>query len=391
MPPTLQNTAIVMRCRPDGTLIDVLYDELGLAPATQLDSHLAPFDRRKGKRFLEAADGNKAVLDCKLNVATAGSKVPLFFSAATSGATLVIIATRDRFETGHSLPDLAADTASNARSVTVALRKMEALQRANTRSTHAVSQRHRTAGRQVGTSQVLRLVAHDLANPISGVLAASQFLQEDVGHLLDVHQAALLRSIESSSEFALQFIESVLELHSIPSSKFNLQLQPTDMARVASECVDHLRRRAENRRIAVELQTIGAPPALPLDRRRITQAISALVRNEVECLEPGSTVKVTVAAQDDGVEIAIHSRPPQPASGTLRSIREEVRGSPSKKTLNQIRTDLSLSAVSRIVKAHRGRIRDEEQPTGSSTFRITLPVSPQTRKVRSRSRTAGHG
>jgi signal transduction histidine kinase len=374
-----------MRCRRDGTLIDIPYVDLDIAAGTNFEHYLAPFDRRKGRRFLEAVGGNRAVLDRKLNVATTAGMVPLFFSAATSGATLVIIATRRRFESGHSLPDLAAGAARNVRSVQVALRKMEALQRSSAGTPHAAGRRKRIGGRSVGTSQVLRLVAHDLTNPISGILAASQFLQEDAGNLLDVHQSALLKSIESSSEFALQFIESILELHSIPSSKFQLRLQATDLSRLVAECIEHFRRRAESRRIALELKATGTPTPVDIDRRRITQAISALVRNELERLEPGSRVEVAITTRDEDAEIVVHSQPP---TGSARTIQEEHGGS-AKRTLNQVRTDLSLSAVSRIVKAHRGRIRDKAAPDGGAVFRITLPASAPARKTHGRYQRAG--
>src|SRR5262249_11327589 len=104
MAPSSKNTAIVLICRRSGELINVVHNELGLPEGTRFESYVAAFDRRRAKRFLDAISDRKTVLDCKLNVLAAGGTMPLFFSAASSGAELVIVATRGRFESGTDLP-----------------------------------------------------------------------------------------------------------------------------------------------------------------------------------------------------------------------------------------------------------------------------------------------
>lgn len=62
---------------------------------------------------------------------------------------------------------------------------------------------HRKNGRR---SAVGRLV-HDLRNPISGILSASQYLIEDAGPSLDQEQRAMLALIETSGIRLLYLIE----------------------------------------------------------------------------------------------------------------------------------------------------------------------------------------
>jgi K+-sensing histidine kinase KdpD len=376
-PSSKTTTAIVLLCRRDGELVDVLYDDIGLPAATRFESYLAAFDRRKAKRFLEAAVGKMATLDRKLNVVTAAGTVPLFFSAASSRDTLVVVATRGHFETGQPPPGLAHAAAGHASTMRVAFRKLDARKRQQAASLQSVRGRRQIARVEAGTAQLLRLIVHDLTNPISGILAASHFLIEDVGHVLDVHQRTLLKSIESSAEFALQFIEGMLELHLMKAGKLHLRLEPTDVARLAAECTESCRRRARYRRIALESQSIGPVPVADLDRQHGAQAITALIRDELENLGPGSTVHVTASARKDGAEIVIAGEGARLTAGAAKAPREDVRGAPSKGRLSEIRTALTLSAVSRIAEAHRGSVRKEDRSPGRPTFKIRFPASAQ--------------
>src|SRR5262245_55027594 len=100
-----KNTAAVILCRRNGTILQVLYQDLALSIGERLELLYAPFDRRRAKSFFETLEGRRAVLDRKLTVATAAGPVPLYFSGASSGPTVVIVGTRSRFEPGE-VPNL---------------------------------------------------------------------------------------------------------------------------------------------------------------------------------------------------------------------------------------------------------------------------------------------
>jgi signal transduction histidine kinase len=57
----------------------------------------------------------------------------------------------------------------------------------------------------------LHVAAHDLRNPISGILSASEFLLEDLPDAREEH-IAILRAIYTSSRFMLQLIDDIGEM-----------------------------------------------------------------------------------------------------------------------------------------------------------------------------------
>jgi len=383
--PSPSNTVLVFLGRPAGTDIEVVYDELGLVPGTDRDSLVPPFERRKIGRFLDAAVEHGIVLDQRLNVRTSGGIEPLYFSASKSGKTVVVVASRSRFRPRQPLPTLSGRAARHTRTIQHAIRRLDVLSSAR----EHIKEKTRAKGSPQAKSlaaQLLRVVAHDLRNPLGGILSASQFLLEDAGPALDRHQATLLRSIESSSEHALQYVEDMLELHSIEAAKLVLRPQSTDVGEIAAECVATYAERARSRRVELEAKTVGAPVIVNLDRRRVMQATRALIRNELQCLEPGGRIEVTVSTRNDKVSIGVTTRGARPAAGGVKAILERMRATPSKGGLNEARTALTIAAVKRIVEAHGGSLQRENRGPGDVTFTILLPFT----SGKERARAAGH-
>ena len=85
--------------------------------------------------------------------------------------------------------------------------------------------------------QFLGMAAHDLRTPLSVVLGYSSFLQEDLGESLSQEHAEFLSVIRSSSRFMLHLVNSLLDVATIESGKLELDRQPTDLAALVARNV----------------------------------------------------------------------------------------------------------------------------------------------------------
>jgi K+-sensing histidine kinase KdpD len=230
-----------------------------------------------------------------------------------------------------------------------------------------------------GQIRLIRVLAHDLRNPISGILAASQWLIEDAAPLLDSQQITLLRSIESSSDLMLRLIEDMLEVAQAGSGKSRLRLRPTDVSRVVDQTAAIHQPLAETKNIRLKVRRDDVVPPVNLDRLKITQALNALLTNVVRCSPPGGQIEVDVAARPKRVVIAVR----HVGSGDAVRNPDSTAGSP-KLGARQAST-LTLSAVRLIVERHGGSIRMEKGATHPA-FILTLPRSGGSAK----SEEAGH-
>jgi signal transduction histidine kinase len=391
MAPSPDNAALVILCSPNGTSIEVLYDELGLRFGRHFDSIVAAPDRRKARRFLKTVLAAKAALDWELRIALAGRVVPLFFSASVAGRGIAIIATKAPFATETVHRGAARMREVDMSILTPAIDRLRAREDAKNRSIHRARSQmkrlnHRVRGIQrdlaadldaqkANLVQILRAFAHDLRNPISGILAASQYLVEDAGHLLERHQMKLLQSIESSSKVALQFIEDMLALHSVEPGKLKLEIQRTDIVKLVAETAGIHRPLAESRGVVLDIKTQGASPILNLDARRMAHAISALLRTALGYLRSGSSVEILVVESADGVAITVGGEKIHTAAAEIKTPAKKRSGTPSAGGFNEVRTALTLAAVQRIIEAHDGEIHAEGFARGEPTVTVILPRS----------------
>jgi signal transduction histidine kinase len=89
--------------------------------------------------------------------------------------------------------------------------------------------------------RLLEMAAHDLRNPISGVLAASQFLIEDAAGRLEKHHLSMLRSMGSSSRIMLRLLEDMLEIAAISTARPRMHLQLTDIRTLVEQSLSMTR------------------------------------------------------------------------------------------------------------------------------------------------------
>src|SRR5258708_9289773 len=116
--------------------------------------------------------------------------------------------------------------------------------------------------------QLLEIAAHDLRNPISGILAAGQYLLEDASPLLDEQHLAMLQSIDSSSRSMLRLIDDVIELANIESGELRLDIKATEIQPLMHQAVSASHAVANRERVPL---VVGADGNAPLPAFSVQQ------------------------------------------------------------------------------------------------------------------------
>ena len=373
--------AIAILCRPDGVIIDVIYDETGVKPNRTFFSLIHASSQRKAKRFLKTVIASHAALDWELDAALPNGISRFFFSASMTAKGLVILGTKDavRFgalpdgvgtATGRELVGTAIQNLKPQRQTKAHVRKRlgsELLRLTKTAASQAGAQPAGSRTSQAAQANLLKMLAHDLRNPISGILAASQYLIEDAAAVLDSQQTTLLRSIESSSGLMLRLIGDLLEVSSAGGKKPKLHLRLTDLAELVEKSAAAHRPLALAKNIQIAVEKVGAVPRLDLDPAKMTQAINALLTNAVRSSRPGSVIEISLSTLPGKVVISI---PVQVGDSPTEA------SSPATQSLRRIRygNSFTLSMTRSIVDGHGGTIRLHDAARRPS-YTVSLPRS----------------
>lgn len=224
-------------------------------------------------------------------------------------------------------------------------------------------------------SQILGMVAHDLRNPINGILNATEYLLQDATGLLGESNLTLLRAIQSSCRFMLRLINNLLEISAIESGKLRLDRKPTDILSLIQQNLSLNRPLAERKQIRIEVIADRALPLISVDPVKLNQVIDNLVTNAMKFSDPGSRIRIVSHRAGELATISVEDQGPGIPARELRAVFKLFRKGRPTDTSRTAGTGLGLAIAKRIVKAHGGQLLLESQVGKGSIFTVKLPLS----------------
>jgi signal transduction histidine kinase len=227
--------------------------------------------------------------------------------------------------------------------------------------------------RSTETSRLLRIVSHDLRNPISGILAASECLLEELSDSSEEH-LTLLQAIYSSSRFMLRLIDEMSEVSAIESGVWRFHFQLTDLVSLVKQDLVLNRMIAERKRIHLDLNTHNHEPLIFADPLKIYQVIDKLVTNAIRFSYPDSRIEVRVRVRGAKAILSVRDRgvgiPPADVKTVLMPFRKSQHLDPRRPPMPVS----GLATAMRIVEGHGGQMSLTSQLGKGSTFTVSLPI-----------------
>lgn len=224
-------------------------------------------------------------------------------------------------------------------------------------------------------SQILGMVAHDLRNPLNGILNASQYVLGDSVGLLGENDLKLLQGIESTSRFMLRLIDDMVEISAIESGRLLLDRKPTDILSLIEQILSLNRPMAERKRISIDVIAPIGLPSISIDSTKMYRVIDNLLTNAVKFSNPGDRVKVRVHAGDGLINIAVLDQGPGIPAHELKTVFNLFQKGRLASISETPGTGLGLAIAKRIVEAHGGKLQLKSKVGRGSTLTVSLPIS----------------
>jgi two-component system phosphate regulon sensor histidine kinase PhoR len=215
-------------------------------------------------------------------------------------------------------------------------------------------------------------VSHELRTPLASIKSVIETLQ---GGALDDEATAqdFLARADAEVDRLVLMVEELLELSRIESGEVPLAREPVEMAAVVSQAAERMRPQAERQGIELSLDL---PPDLPRvtgDADRLERAAVNLIQNAIKFTPGGGSIRISAAALDGAVEVAVRDTgagiPPEDLPRVFERFYKADRSRGGRGS------GLGLAVVKHTVEAHGGRVVAESELGRGSTFRFTVPVS----------------
>jgi two-component system NtrC family sensor kinase len=215
------------------------------------------------------------------------------------------------------------------------------------------------------------VVAHEVNNPLSGILTYAKLLRKwvgtgQVGHEKRDEAMECLELIATESRRCGDLIKNLLSL----SRTAPMNVQSTDLHIVIDRCLLLVRHQLELGGIELQQKRALDLPLVPCDPAQIEQVLLALIMNAIDAMPRGGTLWLETQITHDEIEIAVRDNGAGIAPDVLPQIFE-----PFVTTKDHGRgVGLGLAISRGIMERHNGRIEVQSELGRGSTFTVTLPT-----------------
>jgi signal transduction histidine kinase len=266
---------------------------------------------------------------------------------------------------GRAFNAMAGDLQKSRAEIEAWNRELEARVAERTRELKEAQAQLVQAQKLAALGQLGAGVAHEINNPLGGVIGHVQLLLADKPE--GDKDLEALRCIEEGARKASQVVQNLL--------RFSVQRKEAvrtsvDLNKVVKETLTLTETLLKDQSIEIALELDGANPRLRGDAGQIGQVLLNLVSNARTAMPKGGRLRVATKKLDGNVELTVADN----GKGIAPEIKERIF-EPFFTTKDEwSNVGLGLSVSFRIVEEHGGRIAVESEPGRGSTFTVSVPA-----------------
>lgn len=240
---------------------------------------------------------------------------------------------------------------------------------------------HTEARQAVHTrDEVLRIVAHDLRNPLHTISLATDLLLETKAADMPEGARQQLEVIQRSAHRASRLIGDLLEVALVEAGRLTIERKPVVSSGLLKEVVELHRGLAQEKNLQLDVSVPREAPSILADRGRILQVFANLVGNAIKFTPAGGRITVAVERDEYDARFRVSDTGPGIPLEQQAHLFETFWQTPPSKGGG---AGLGLSICKAIVEAHGGSIWLDRREGQGTTVLFTIPLdrSHPTRSV----------
>jgi cell cycle sensor histidine kinase DivJ len=239
-------------------------------------------------------------------------------------------------------------------------------------------------------SRFLAVMSHELRTPLNAIIGFSDMLANE--ELLRIEQARRLEYaglINESGQHLLSVVNGLLDMSKIETGKFELILEPFDLAPVVARVTEILGLKAREGDVILAAQVAQDLPEIVADKRALTQIMLNLLSNAVKFTRPGGRVDIAAARIGDRVRLTVADTGIGVAPEDLARLGDAFFQARNTYDRPYEGTGLGLSVVKGLVELHGGKIGIESTVGAGTTVTVILPVDCEAARAATSDKTTG--
>jgi signal transduction histidine kinase len=222
-------------------------------------------------------------------------------------------------------------------------------------------------------ARVIKIVAHDLRNPIGGISAIANMVQTD--GTLSAEARELMNLLQESSKNCLELINELMETDF--DQYKNFKKESIDIDELLQQCVRLLSFRAKDKNQQIVLNT-NLQVIIQGDREKLWRVMNNLIINSSKFSPAGSEIHIDTKQMQDKILIIVKDTGMGIPDIIKKKIFDPFTTAKRKGTQGEQPYGLGLYISKQIIEAHNGKIWFKSEEDMGTEFYIELPINGTT-------------
>jgi signal transduction histidine kinase len=228
-------------------------------------------------------------------------------------------------------------------------------------------------------SQFLANMSHELRTPLNAILGFSDLMKNEIFGPLSAQYREYAGLIHESGDHLLNLVSDVLDIAKIEAGKFVVSFEPVQLQEAVDYCLRLVRRRAQEKGVALSLDMPEAPLTFSADSRGFRQVLINLLSNAVKFTRKGGQIWVAAHVEGGQLKITVRDSGIGMPESLLARIGQPFEQASNDPSYAREGTGLGLSLVRAIVTQHGGTLDIQSRENSGTVVTVFLPLAQETR------------
>jgi signal transduction histidine kinase/Tfp pilus assembly protein PilF len=223
-------------------------------------------------------------------------------------------------------------------------------------------------------NEFIGIAAHDLKNPLSGILVYSKKLRTRLDKYSKEQIIEIASQMEIASEKMFKLIAKFLDINLIESGKQNLSSVKFNSSDLLKQTVALNTNHAITKNIGIKLDC-EEDLQVSSDADSLGQILDNLVSNAVKFTFPGKNIFIKAARIEDKIRFEVIDEGPGLTESDKERLFERFARLSATPTGNEISTGLGLSIAHKLTLMLGGKLWCESEEGKGATFIVEIPAA----------------
>ncbi|MEY3219770.1 MAG: hypothetical protein RIT27_1127 [Pseudomonadota bacterium] len=224
-------------------------------------------------------------------------------------------------------------------------------------------------------NEILGIAAHDLKNPLSGILGLSEGILDSNGNISTEDLMEYTNMIKESAERMFLIITNLLDVNALESGAITVQLKPIDMLVILKRSLHDYKERARNKQLTLHLIADEPFYLAQIDQNLTLQIVDNLISNAVKYSPPNKNVYARLIHREKVIRFEIQDEGQGLSKVDQQKLFSKFQRLSAKPTGGEHSTGLGLFIVKKLVDAQGGTIWCYSELNKGATFVVEFPLA----------------